>query len=362
MFKTWSHNSFIYSITNTQSNTPNALCNHKLSLTEFFRFASFFSPLAFMRSLSDKKFLTTRKFHSTLLVEFSPTTNMPKVSIITINFNNAEGLKATAGSVISQTRFDEIEWIIIDGGSTDASVDIIHEYADKISYWVSEKDRGIYHAMNKGIAQAHGEYLLFRNSGDLMSSPDTVEKFIQHPAYGKYDHCWGITELMHNYQWLRDSYPVEEFKLTDFFGGLDYHPSAFIRRERFSYETYDENLKIASDTKFLFKDIVLRNASYTPLDFPVAKFDNNGISATNQELSMQEVYSYLEEYLPAILVRECKQARNYPSETKRILALLTRLDAWEHHLLANIAYFIYIPRYITKKLHIFFKKNFTKLP
>ncbi|MBR5331600.1 MAG: glycosyltransferase [Akkermansia sp.] len=285
---------------------------------------------------------------------------MPKVSIVTINYNDAAGLRATASSIVSQTRFDEIEWIVIDGGSTDGSVNVIHEFADKISYWVSEKDQGIYNAMNKGLAQAHGEYLLFRNSGDLMSTPDTVEKFIQHPAYGKYDHCWGITELMQNHQWIRDIYPVVEFKLTDFFGGLAYHPSAFIRRERFSYETYDESLKIASDTKFLFKDIVLRNASYTPLDFPVAKFDNSGISATNQELSMQEVYSYLEEYLPAFIFRECKTACNYPSGPKRILSLLTRMNAWEHRILAHIAYLLYIPRYVTKKARSFLKKNFTR--
>lgn len=284
---------------------------------------------------------------------------MPKVSIITINYNNAEGLRATAASVISQTRGDEIEWIVIDGGSTDGSVAIIHEYADKISYWVSEKDRGIYHAMNKGIARAHGEYLLFRNSGDLMSAPDTIEKFIQHPAYGKFDHCWGITEVMQKHQWIRDIYPLNELKLADFFGGLPYHHSAFIKRERFLYETYDENLKIASDTKFLFKDIVFRNASYTPLDLPVAKFDNSGISATNQELSMQEVYSYLEEYLPAFIVRECKHVRHYPNEATRILALLSRLNAWEHHIMAYIAYCLYIPRYIIKKIRSFYKKKFS---
>ena len=89
-----------------------------------------------------------------------------KYSIITINFNNREGLERTIKSVITQTCQD-FEYIIIDGGSTDGSIDIIKKYANKIHYWVSEPDNGIYHAMNKGVQFAHGEYLNFMNSGDF---------------------------------------------------------------------------------------------------------------------------------------------------------------------------------------------------
>ena len=88
-----------------------------------------------------------------------------KLSIITINRNNAAGLRRTIESVVSQT-YTEFEYIIIDGASTDESVDVIKEYADKITFWVSEPDNGIYNAMNKGILKAKGEYLLFLNSGD----------------------------------------------------------------------------------------------------------------------------------------------------------------------------------------------------
>ena len=88
------------------------------------------------------------------------------ISIITINLNNKDGLKRTIESVINQNKFDIIEYIIIDGGSTDGSVDIIKEYNDKITYWVSEKDKGIYNAMNNGIKASSGDYLLFLNSGD----------------------------------------------------------------------------------------------------------------------------------------------------------------------------------------------------
>ena len=89
-----------------------------------------------------------------------------KLSIITVNFNHREGLRNTINSVISQKDFDDYEFIVIDGGSTDGSKDVIMESANRITYWVSEKDGGIYNGMNKGIKVANGEYLIFMNSGD----------------------------------------------------------------------------------------------------------------------------------------------------------------------------------------------------
>ena len=89
-----------------------------------------------------------------------------KLSVITVNFNHKEGLKNTINSVICQKDFDDYEFIVIDGGSTDGSKDVIVENSSRISYWVSEKDGGIYNGMNKGIKVAKGEYLIFMNSGD----------------------------------------------------------------------------------------------------------------------------------------------------------------------------------------------------
>ena len=99
---------------------------------------------------------------------------MMKYSIITINYNNKDGLKKTIESVINQSCKD-FEYIIIDGGSTDGSVDVIRQYADRINYWISEPDKGVYNAMNKGVAQAHGEYLNFMNSGDCFSDNSVLE-------------------------------------------------------------------------------------------------------------------------------------------------------------------------------------------
>lgn len=105
-----------------------------------------------------------------------------KLSIITINLNNKDGLEKTIESVVSQT-FTDYEFIIIDGGSTKGDVELIKEYENKISYWVSEKDSGIYNAQNKGIKQARGEYLYFLNSGDALYENTTLEKVFKNDPH-----------------------------------------------------------------------------------------------------------------------------------------------------------------------------------
>ena len=92
-----------------------------------------------------------------------------KFSIISINYNHSDGLRKTIQSVVNQT-FTDFEYIIIDGGSEDGSVEVIKDYSDKITYWISERDKGIYNGMNKGIAQAKGTYINFMNSGDVFYS------------------------------------------------------------------------------------------------------------------------------------------------------------------------------------------------
>ncbi len=98
-----------------------------------------------------------------------------KLSIITINLNNVLGFKKTVESILSQT-FTEFELIVIDGGSTRDNINIIKEYSKNIKYWISEPDNGIYHAMNKGIRQAMGDYCFFLNSGDYFVNGRVLEK------------------------------------------------------------------------------------------------------------------------------------------------------------------------------------------
>src|SRR5574344_588656 len=102
---------------------------------------------------------------------------MPVISIITVNKDNCAGLKFTIDSVLCQT-FKDYEWIVIDAASTDGSVELIKQYQEHISYWVSEPDGGIYAGMNKGILKATGEYILFLNSGDLLVNNEVLQSIV----------------------------------------------------------------------------------------------------------------------------------------------------------------------------------------
>ena len=132
---------------------------------------------------------------------------MPKLSIITVNLNNAPGLQKTMQSVFAQT-FSDYDYIIIDGDSTDSSKEFIEKHADKLSYWVSETDEGIYQAMNKGIAKANGEYLLFLNSGDYFYSDESLSALFKNSNYEDIIYGNLLVNEEDGKQWILD-YPAE---------------------------------------------------------------------------------------------------------------------------------------------------------
>ena len=235
-----------------------------------------------------------------------------KLSIITINWNNADGLRRTLESVASQANRN-FEHIIVDGGSTDGSVDVIKEYESTIKQsvtidqsiiqnkehestikrsitinqstiqimWVSEKDKGIYEAMNKGIRMAKGEYLLFLNSGDALENAEVVENFYK--ADVKTDIATGIEKETNGHL----IYPKKEEKLcySFFYDDTLMHQSTFIRRDAFErFGMYNEDNRIVSDWEWFFNAIMKQDASYQPLDFVVALFDGEGISNSKRVL------------------------------------------------------------------------------
>lgn len=277
---------------------------------------------------------------------------MKKISIITINYNNAEGLLSTAKSIVSLEDFDNVEWIVIDGGSTDGSIEIIHNYADYISYWLSEKDEGIYHAMNKGIRAAHGEYVLFRNSGDLMSDNEVVKKFLEHPSYGVYDYCSGITEVMSNGKKLHDFYPPSDLTIEAFYRWAMPHASTFIKLLRFKDDLYNQNMKIAADTVFCFNDIIIKNASYSPLDFRICKFDTSGISSKpeNVKLCLQERDSGFQNVLPTKLYNNIHYMFCNVTSAERRLIRYTWSRTWEFKVLCYVSSLLSLPRRIINRL------------
>lgn len=233
----------------------------------------------------------------------------PKVSIITITYNNASGLARTIESVISQN-YTDYEYIIIDGGSSDNTLDIIHKFADKISYWVSEADKGVYHAMNKGIAVAKGDYLHFLNSGDCYASHDVLYRIfsqeqtfpllrgIQICDYGDRQERW--TNLGNR--------PVT---LYDMYSNTMLHQATLIRRDMFEkYDLYDENLKIVSDWKF-FLQLVLGGEESTYLDIDIVLFEMEGISTNKShgELHLKERQEVTEALIPAYILSDYERLR-----------------------------------------------------
>lgn len=201
---------------------------------------------------------------------------MPKLSIITINYNDVIGLQRTLDSVTGQS-YSEFEYIIIDGGSTDGSKELIEKYTDKITYWVSEPDRGIYHAMNKGIEKANGEYLLFMNSGDLFYNTDILKENINFLT--DFDLIYFDTLIIDD-----DKQYVKVFKsdlsIDYLFNDTIPHQGTFIKKSLFSkVGLYDETLKIVSDWKFFLLALIKQNCSYKKIETILSIYYLGGMSS-----------------------------------------------------------------------------------
>ena len=203
------------------------------------------------------------------------------ISIITINFNNAEGLDKTIQSVLSQT-YGEIEYIIIDGGSHDGSREVIEKNVNKISHWVSEQDKGIYHAMNKGIALATKEYLLFLNSGDCLHNTSIIEAILPKLKMGK-DLYYGDLKWIVNTNDFVVKYP-KKLSLSFIYKNSLPHPATFIKRKLFyKISLYNENLTLVSDWEFFMRAILKYDVSYQHLEMIIADFDGYGLSNTLEQ-------------------------------------------------------------------------------
>ncbi len=205
-----------------------------------------------------------------------------KLSIITINYNNIEGLQKTIDSVVCQT-WTDFEWIVIDGGSTDGSKELIEQYQQHFSYWCSEPDKGVYNAMNKGIDKAKGEYLLFLNSGDALYDKDVLQKVDDLKLDA--DIITGQVERMDNQQPLR---VYDESILMQLYRDTLNHQGTFIKRKLFDNLRYDENYKIVSDWKFWLQTIICGNAIVEVINVFVAKQDVTGISSDFRYLHLDE--------------------------------------------------------------------------
>lgn len=298
-----------------------------------------------------------------------------KLGIITINYNNAEGLRKTLASVASQT-YPNIEHIIVDGGSTDGSVDVIKEYVNQcVMYdvlWVSEKDKGIYNAMNKGIEIALGkrvvnddhtsnithqtsqeslcDYVQILNSGDLLAAPDVTERMmaalhqtsnIKHQTsvenrtaifYGNMLKSYDGKTIISRDTCGSDMYTPESFLY--FYKGTLNHDCAYIRRDLFEkYGLYNEQMKICSDWEWYVRAIVLGGEKPVYTNIDVTIFDMNGVSESygkNADIIKRERREYLESILPPAVLNDY-DAFSFP---------ILQYQRLKKHHLWGIVYFI----------------------
>lgn len=200
-----------------------------------------------------------------------------KLSVITINYNNAEGLRHTMHSVLMQT-FKDFEYIVIDGGSTDGSKKVIEKNRAGVAYWVSERDNGIYHAMNKGVRVAKGDYCLFLNSGDYLLSETSLEDAFNQDITAEI----ATADLIYTTGTVFPAPTPKAITMDFFLRGTLSHPSSFIARSLLIEHPYNENFRIVADHEFFMYALIKLNASYQKLKGVLSVFDVTGISSTSR--------------------------------------------------------------------------------
>lgn len=232
-----------------------------------------------------------------------------KLSIITINLNNNDGLRVTLESVYSQT-YKTFEHIIVDGGSNDGSVytirqllvkpddAVIHDISTIQQRWISEPDSGIYNAMNKGIRIASGDYLLFLNSGDRLACVDVIERVLPY-LNNENDIVSGELEMVKNDEVVTKLFPPQIVNLNYCISAGLTHPNTFIKKELFDkYGYYNEQNRIVSDWEFFLIACGLHSCKYKSIPVLVSCFEMDGMSSKNDNLLEKETKEALQRLLP----------------------------------------------------------------
>ena len=220
---------------------------------------------------------------------------MPKkLSIITICFNIKNEIEQTLKSIVNQT-WQDFEWIVIDGGSTDGTLDILKKYKKHMTVLISEPDKGIYNAMNKGIKIAKGKYLNFMNGGDSFYADDVLEKVFAGKNYDA-DVLYGDYNIICPSGKSQIRIFPETVDSNFFIDDCISHQGAFIKHQLFDkYGLYNEDFRIVSDwEKWVIYSI--NNCDFQHLNLVVANFMRNGISSTQTELLMRERYLIHKKY------------------------------------------------------------------
>ncbi|MEI6563411.1 MAG: glycosyltransferase family 2 protein [bacterium] len=249
-----------------------------------------------------------------------------KLSIITVNLNHAAGLKQTVESILSQT-FRDYELIIIDGGSTDGSLDVIHTHADKITRWVSEPDTGIYNAMNKGLHLAQGEYVYFLNSGDQFCSPVVLETIFAGEKYTE-ELLYGDFMRVDAANCFQTDLQPDELTVIRFFRRGLCHQTIFYKKELFdNLGNYDETFRIAADWDFTIR-VLLAGHSTRHVPVKVVHYEGAGISETQSNISSHEKSVIMKRWLPPAVHQDYIRMQSLEAECRR----LKQFEVWIEHI------------------------------
>ncbi|TDS11100.1 glycosyltransferase involved in cell wall biosynthesis [Sphingobacterium paludis] len=222
-----------------------------------------------------------------------------KLSIVTINLNNRKGLQKTFNSILMQS-FQQFEYIVVDGLSSDGSREDIKSN-NRINKCICEIDTGVYDAMNKGIAIASGEYVLFLNSGDILHDDDTLSGILKHLEH--FDIIYGDLLFVSADKPYVYNYPAKltfSFLLNASLG----HPATFIKKSLFDkYGYYDTSFRIAADWVFFMKTIVKENVTTKHIPMVIADFDTDGLSSQVENIAaiLTERKLFLEREFPLFL-------------------------------------------------------------
>ncbi len=218
----------------------------------------------------------------------------PSLSVITVVFNAVELIEETIKSIIGQT-YPNIEYIIIDGLSTDGTLDLIKKYQKNISFWISEKDAGIYDAMNKGLRSCHGDYILFINAGDKLKNPTTIQKIFVDSSDS--DIYYGEVELINKQNeivGMRRLKPPRKLNWKSFQWGMVVSHQAFIVKKTL-VEYFDLKYRIASDIDWCIKCMYKAN-TLTYVDLTISQFLLGGKSRQNTLLAWVERFKIMKIY------------------------------------------------------------------
>jgi glycosyltransferase involved in cell wall biosynthesis len=203
---------------------------------------------------------------------------LPLISIISVVFNGFSTIEKTIQSVVSQS-YKNIEYIIIDGGSDDGTIEILKKYDSVVDYWITEKDNGIYNAMNKGINISTGKWIYFLNSGDLLFSENTISELFENKDYGETDIIYGNHIV--SYPTGINRHVIAGNHQNLWKGSQFCHQACFVKTKYHKLNKFNEKNKIVADFEF-FYHALCTGAKFKSIHNTVVIYQSNGISDTNR--------------------------------------------------------------------------------